>query len=424
MPRIAPAGSQDVQRRPGWQNIKRATAGANAFASSKSASNLLRFAEVKGVSQESELQVETRTLRAELATCEAEREADLKAMLPPSGSDERVAFVRHRSDLHAAEAEVKRLSDVNTKLKRGLEQEALVTAATNPLVKEARQAAEAETTKAREEAEVVKAGARAEVEAAKAEAAQLVKTAQDETRRREEVEAKLAAEISRAQQAEEQTKKAEHPQLLAAGSAAAKSVREEKARADYAEKCLAKAQQGASSAQEEVAKLRAEMAEAAKAAEERVVAANAEAAAAKAEASSATKKAEAEAATYWKAEAERKAAKAVEAARAEARAEAEAQVEAARAEITATMQSELDEAKADIQQQQTLLQANADRAVEELDKGMRAAWQIAEEAEQGRELAMKRVEELESLLRETLEADEDGVPYQVQTSLPLKNSEV
>ena len=121
MPRIAAAGSQEVQRRPGWQNLKRATAGANAFASSSSVP-LLRFAEVKGVSQESELQVESRTLKAELAVCEAEREADLKALLPAKGSDERVAFDRTK----AAEAEVKRLGDLNSKLKRGLEQEALV----------------------------------------------------------------------------------------------------------------------------------------------------------------------------------------------------------------------------------------------------------------------------------------------------------
>ena len=55
-------------------------------------------------------------------------------------------------------------------------------------------------------------------------------------------------------------------------------------------------------------------------------------------------------------------------------------------------------------------ETNADRAVRELDRGMQAAWQIAEEAEAGRQAALERVATLEAALRVALEDDEDDPP--------------
>lgn len=94
-----------------------------------------------------------------------------------------------------------------------------------------------------------------------------------------------------------------------------------------------------------------------------------------------------------------------------AREQAQRELDAARGAIEEDAERRLDARLAEAQQQldaqQAQLRETASRAVEELDKGMDAAWTVAEEHERAKEVALARVAELEGLLA-AIDASEDG----------------
>ena len=136
----------------GWQNALRGVNAAQAFAKQKP---LLRFTPAEGaggkpIDQALELLVEGRVLRAELSVCDEGLSDALK---------------QGPSEVRKLQMELKRLREIETKLRLGCEQAAMIAAATDPEVKEAREA--------RERAERAKEAAVQEAGVAKAEAERL-----------------------------------------------------------------------------------------------------------------------------------------------------------------------------------------------------------------------------------------------------------
>jgi hypothetical protein len=354
----------------GWQKALR---GVNAAQALAKPTKLLRFvpteaANGKPIEQAVELLVEGRVLRKELGACdEALSEAHERGL----------------SEVRRLQAELKRLGEIETKLRLGCEQAAMIAAAIAPEVKEEREAREA-AERAREAAEQEAGAARAEAERLTASEAKLREAAAARDQEHPNIlrASKEAADRAAAAEAEllacKQSAKAD---------AAVWGVRlaESQARAFTLSMAL-----GTADTQT------AEWLAAARAAGEARAAAMVRAA----EEAAAQRAAERVAAV--EAECERRTAAAIAAAQADAAAQV--------AEAKVALQAQLDAKKADLQQQQALLQTNADRAVQELDKGMQAAWQIAEEAEAAKEAALQRVEQLEAALKVALEDDEDDPP--------------
>lgn len=354
--------------RGNWQSALRSVAAAQQF--KKATTPLLRFAPSIGtsISQEVELLTEGKVLRRELSTCDEEYEAMLE---------------RGRIELEKALIECKRIGEIETKLRLGCEQAAMIAAAIAPEVDEER--------RMRIAAEGARDAAVAEAAGAKAEASRLVDSESKLRAKNAEMELARPILISASREAAERADLAEA--ALAASGREAEGVKLDlEARLSEAEARVAELQKelidSSARAEEE---LEAAIASAESNATVRVAAAEA-----RAQADARERVAVAEAAC------EQRTLSAIAAAQADARKEIEG--------AKASMKAQLDAEKADLQSQQSLLQTNADRAVRELDRGMQAAWQIAEEAEAGRQAALERVATLEAALRVALEDDEDDPP--------------